>query len=126
MLVQNRKQNSWRVSNFALLLVVFKWNHGSGGVKAFVVQQFSSVVDPHQEKALWRDIDSWVVICVLGLFLVVYHSSPIHTTSVKQLNDVIKGTVSRLCPGSVVVFHEKKMCTSALIGILSSQCFLTV
>jgi len=57
---------------------------------------------------------------------VVYHSSPIHTTLVKQLNDVIKGTVSRLCPGSMVVFHEKKICTSALIGIHSSQCFLTV
>ena len=27
-----RKQKSWRVSNFALLIVVFKWHHGSEGV----------------------------------------------------------------------------------------------
>ena len=31
---RKRRQKGLRVSNFALLLVVFKWHHGSEGVKA--------------------------------------------------------------------------------------------
>ena len=31
---KRRRKKGWRVSNFALLLVVFKWHHGSEGINA--------------------------------------------------------------------------------------------
>ena len=35
--VWKRRQKDWRVSNFALLWVVFKWHHGSEGVNSVVL-----------------------------------------------------------------------------------------
>ena len=35
--VRKRRQKQFRVSNFALLLVVFKWHHGSEGVNTWIL-----------------------------------------------------------------------------------------
>ena len=44
LLVQKRRQKGLRVSNLALLMVVFKWHHGSEGVNQLVSHGWSMIM----------------------------------------------------------------------------------
>ena len=44
--VQKRRQKGWRVSDLALSLVVFKWHHGSEGVKVMLTSICTAQTPP--------------------------------------------------------------------------------
>ena len=57
--MRKRRQKDWMVSNFALLLVVFKWHHGSEGVNLRWHQQRSD----KERVASLLVVFSWVNLC---------------------------------------------------------------